>query len=144
MVNYLRHYVAAFLVFAVMVTLYSNIYTDVEDAYNLTRTSTNATGSNVMEQLNSLNIITAMEDFQSAMYSIANPRNTFDLLGAMALAGFGVLRIIAAIILFPAEILLIVSGSGYYFPPIMSMGLVIISLIYVGFILVSAYLKERI
>jgi hypothetical protein len=143
MVEYLRHYAAAFILFAVLVTLYVNVYTDVEDAYNLTRTDTDSSNRNIMEALEDLNIISSMNDLSTAIYKIANPQNAADILGAMALADWGVLKTIAAIVLLPIEILGVITGF-YYIPSIVPTGLVIMSFIYVAFILVSAWLKEKI
>ena len=144
MVEYLRHYAAAFIIFTVLITLYVNIYTGMEDAYNLTRTDINGTtGRNIMEDLENLNIITSMSDMTTAIYKLANPQNALDILGAMALAGWGVLKTIASIVLLPIEILGVITGY-YYIPSIVPTGIVVLSFIYVSFILVSAWLKERI
>jgi len=142
MVSYLRHYTAAFVIFALIVTLYGNIFIEVEDAYNLTRTG-DVNGSNVMESIQNINIIQAMDGLTSAIYTIANPTNTFDLLGAMALAGIGILKTIASIVLLPIEIFGVITGF-YYIPPIVVTSLIVLSFVYVGFILLSAWMKERI
>ena len=142
MVNYLRHMATAFVIFAIMVTLYVNLYSEVETAYNLTRTGTDDEGYNVMERIDHINLISSLNETSTAMYKLASPQNAFDLIGAMALAGWGVLKIIASMALFPAEILGVMTGF-YYIPPVVVTGLIVISTLSVGFIILSAWMKER-
>jgi len=141
MVNHLRYYVIGLVIFAGMISLYSGFYVNMENEYNITRD--NVTGSNIMESIDNINIIGNINSTASAFYTLANPTNTFDLLGAMALAGYGVIKIVGGTITLPIEILGIIT-QFYYIPSIISTIIGVIAILSIGFILVSIYMKEKV
>jgi len=141
-VSYLRHFAAGLVIFGIMVSLYSTLYLGVEESYNLTRTG-DVNGTNIMQQLDGLTIVTAMNESASEMYNILNPKNPTDLLGAMALVGFSIMKIIGSLILLPFQIFGILV-QFYFIPTIIVTGILVLIILYVGFILLSAYMKERI
>ena len=141
MVEYLRHYVAGLIIFAGLISLYSAFYLDIETNYNITRD--NVTDDNIMESIEDINIISSINETATNFYKLSNPTNTFDLLGAMALAGYGVIKIIGSTITLPIEIIGVVT-TYYYIPPIVSTILGILVILYIGFILVSIYMKEKV
>ena len=141
MINNLRYYVIGFVIFAGMISLYATMYIDMENNYNITRD--NSSGSNIMESIEDINIITNINQTAGAFYRLGNPTNTFDLLGAMALAGYGVISIIGSTITLPIEILGVIT-QYYYIPPMISTIVGVIMILSIGFILVSIYMKEKV
>lgn len=133
--KYLRHASASFILFAMMVALWSQSYVGLETSYNTTRTGDHD-GYNVMEGLDRLLIITSMNQTLTAAYKVQNPASVTDLLGAFAAGALGILEIIAGIFLLPLEIIGVITGF-YYIPPIISVGLFLIITNYVIFILLS-------
>ena len=141
MVEYLRHYVAGLIIFAGLISLFSSFYLGIETDYNVTRDDTN--GTNIMESIEDINIISNINSTATNFYKLSNPTNTFDLLGAMALAGFGVVKIVGSTITLPIEIIGVIT-EFYYIPPIVSTIIGILAILYIGFILVSIYMKEKV
>ena len=141
MINNLRYYVIGMVIFAGMISLYSGFYNNMEISYNITRD--NSTGNNIMESIDNVNIISNINNTAESFYRLGNPTNTFDLLGAMALAGFGVIKIIGSTISLPIEILGIITNY-YYIPSIVSTIIGVIFILSIGFILVSIYMKEKV
>jgi len=141
MVEYLRHYVAGLIIFACLISLYSAFYIGIETNYNITRD--NSSGSNIMESIEDINIISNINSTATNFYKLSNPTNTFDLLGAMALTGYGVVKIVGSTITLPIEIIGVIT-SFYYIPPIISTIIGILVILYIGFILVSIYMKEKV
>lgn len=140
MINYLRHYVAGLVIFACIVSLYAGFYIDVQTNYNVTRDNNE---SNIMESIEDIGIITSINSTADSLYSLGSPTNTFDLLGAMALTGVGVVKIIGSTILLPIEIIGVITDF-YYIPSIVSLIIGLLVVIYVGFIMLSIYMKEKV
>lgn len=137
--KYIRHASAAFILFAIMVSLWVQSYHSLETNYNVTRTGDHD-GYNVMESLDNLNLIQGMNQTLSGVYSIQNPSNVADLLGALAAVGIGILQLTAGILLFPIEIIGVLTGF-YYIPPIVAIGIVLLFINYIAYILISAYTR---
>ena len=133
--------VASFLLFAALVSLIMFSYNSLIDNYGLTKTDLNDEGNNIVDELNNLNIITSINSTVTGVYKLKNPTSTqFDVLGALASAGIGVIKIVTSIITLPIEIIGIITGF-YYVPPILSIVLGLIFIIYMAFILIAKYTR---
>lgn len=136
-----EHIVTGFVLFAVLVTLIITSYSAILTDYGLTKGDVDADGDNVMDKLNNLTIIFGINQTVTGVYKITNPTSSvFDILGALASAGIGVLKIVAGVLLLPVDILGVITGF-YYIPPIINIGVGIIFTIYIGFILLKNYTR---
>lgn len=137
-----KQIVSSFVVFAVMIALFASIYTGIQQEYGFIPQDTNDDGDNIMEELADINIISGINDSVSAIYKINPPTGAkADILGALASAGLGVLKIITGIISFPIEIIGVITGF-YYIPPIVSVGASLIFIIYIAFKLLEDYRRR--
>lgn len=137
-----KHVVAGFVLFAVIVSLFSSVYNGFQDEYGFTPQGTNAEGENIMQELADINIISGINDSVSAIYKINPPTGAkADIIGALASAGLGVLKIITGIISFPVEIIGVVTGF-YYVPPIVAVGASLIFIVYIAFMLLADYRRK--
>jgi len=139
-----RHFAAAFVIFIVIASLFSIIWGGVKEGYNVQETE-NIEGSNVIERLSQLPFIQEITAFTNNIYQITAPTNVFDLLGSLASAGVGVLKIIGAIVTFPGDIITII--TGHYpnaLPGIVYTLIGLLTSIYFAFVLLSAYIKWRV
>jgi hypothetical protein len=139
----LRHPVAGLIIFAVLVGLCVSIYSDLETAYSLVKTDTED-GLSIMEKLDGLLIIQGINSVTSGVYDLVAPTGSqFDILGALASVGVGVLKLVGGLLTFPFEILTIVM-LFYHIPMIVVTGVNIIIISYVAFILLSAFLRSEV
>jgi len=142
----LRHPVIGLVIFVMLVSLCVTIYSGFEDKYAITETGTqviNGTNGNIVDHLSELHILTTIENFKSAIQHIVAPQGITDLLGALASAAIGILELIWGIFAFPLEIMNIVL-LFYNVPGIIVVGINLIILLYVAFIILSAYLRSDI
>jgi len=136
------HIVASFVVFSVIVGLFGVAYDGFQEEYGFVPQATNAEGDNVMQELADINIISGINDSLTAIYKINPPTGSqFDILGALASAGLGILKIVTGIISFPIEILGIITGF-YYIPPLITAGISLIFIIYIAFKLLEDYRRK--
>lgn len=137
-----KHLVAGFVLFAVMVSLFNSIYIGFQSEYGFIPQGTNEEGESIMAELADINIISGINDSVSAIYKINPPTGAkADIIGALASAGLGVLKIITGIISFPVEIIGVLTGF-YYIPPIVAVGASLIFIIYIAFMLLSDYRRK--
>lgn len=137
-----RHPVAALLLFSVMVTLCITIYSGLEDNYGVVKTDTRTVDGvelSIMDQLQNINIIGGFDVLIDAVYTIVQPKGIIDILGGLASAANGVLKVALGLITFPFEIMFIITAY-YSIPPILPIAISLLIVIYLGFILISAYL----
>lgn len=139
--KYIRHASAAFILFAMLVGLSVQNFSELKTNYNITTTGEHG-GYNIMENLNNLNIIQGLNKTFEGIYTIKSPSSSSvgDILGALATVGIGILQLSSGILLLPIEIIGVITGF-YYVPPIVSIGIFLIFINYVGYILLSAYLR---
>lgn len=141
--KFLRHPVAALVIFAVLVSLTVSIYQGMQVKYDVQDNYT-VDGVNIMDRFNNLGIITSMNQTVSSVYELRSPTaSPFDILGALASAGVGVLKIIGNLLVLPLQILGIVLDY-FHIPPILQAGLGVLIAIYIAFIILSAYLRSEI
>lgn len=142
--NKLRHAVGALVIIGVLLSLSLDIYYDFQEGYGFTEEYVGNNGErNILESLNNLLLIDAVEDYAKAINAISTPENIQDVIGGLLTAGLGVLKTIAGIIIFPVQILAIL-GDYFYIPAIVSRGLGVLFTIYVWFIILSAVIGRDI
>jgi len=144
----LRHPVASLVLFAALIGLCIAIYDGFEEGYGTTRGDTkNITGrttGNIMEQFESMNLISGISQIKSGIMAINPPKGSgvqFDILGGLASVGVGTLKSVIGLVSTPFEIVGIVLEYYVQIPAILT-ELVMMVVVYVGFILLSVYLKS--
>jgi len=147
----LRNPTIAFVIFGILVSLCILVFNGFESNYNLTETGTqnvNISGieqnGNIMEQLQRLNLVEGMNEIGVSIEKIGTPSASLtDILGALAGVAIGVIKTITGIVTLPVSIGLIIA-SFYQIPPIIYVGIGVIFFVFIGFILISAYLRSEI
>ena len=146
----LRHPVAAMILLATLVSLLIPVYKALETGYGITESDTktitsgttgNTTTGNIMEQFENLRLINGISGISASITKITTGSNVIDLLGGLAGVGLGTLKTVLGLITIPYDIAHILStfyGTG--FPNLY--GIVAMIVVYVGFILLSAYLRK--
>ena len=125
----LDNMVVSFVLFATLVTLLITAYNGLEENYGIIKTDVNEDNESIMEELNNLTIIQSINGTITGVYALENPTsNILDVLGALATAGIGVVKIVTSIISLPIEIIGIITGF-YYIPPMVSIAIGIIFLV---------------
>jgi len=146
----IRHGAAAFVIMAMVIGLFVSAYSDLTNYYSVTPGDeqyspiTNSTG-NIMEQLNSLQLMQGMEKITNNILKIGSPDATsFDIVGGLASLGIGVLQTIVGIAIFPFDIGTILGAYYLGIPKIILTGVAVLFSLYLGFIILSSYLKNEV
>ena len=151
----ISHWVASFVIFAILTSLFITIYTGVEDGYNVTKSDVmnlsfsnssyggeRVTEGNIMEQFKEMNLIEGISEITASISNLGAPGNALDILGNLASLGLGVLKITTGVIIAPASIVFIISKFyGGEFPAYILTGFIVILMIYIAYRLLSAYLR---
>lgn len=147
----LRHPVAAMVLFAVLLSLLIPVYKELEKNYGIEETDTGTytpiteggetTTGNIAEQLKGIGLIEGLSSISSSIEDIAAGSSILDLLGGLAGAALGILKSVLGLITIPYDIGNIISNFyGSSFPQLT--GIIMMIVVYVGFILLSAYLRK--
>jgi len=140
----LRHMAASFMVVGVLVALMVGIWGGFREGYTVTETNRDDQGRTVMENLNNLGLVQGLSDIADSIEAITAPSNVFDLLGALASAGIGVVKTIGGVVTFVPEILGII--TNFYpngIPSIVTVFIGALVVLYVAFILLKTYVKSE-
>ena len=139
----IRNPVIALLMFVVLIGVVVS-WNNYTESNFLTSESDIKDGYDIGNALNNLPILQGINKTATAIDGITNPTgNSIDLLGALASAGLGVIKTISGVITLPYNIISVV-GNYYAIPPVFIIVIQIALTIFVGFILLSAYLKQDI
>jgi len=134
--------VSSFIVFSVICGLFLGFYDGLRAEYGFVPNDVDENGESVMSQLYDIQIIAGINNSVSAVHKIKPPTGAkADILGALASAGLGVLQLITGVISFPVEIVGVVTGF-YYVPPIVSVGICLMFMIYISFMLLEDYRRK--
>lgn len=137
----IRNMVGSFIIIGALVSLLLTAWNGgFVDNYSVTEADNDASGQNIFERLNNLNLIQGVNSLTIAIQKLTTISNPGDLLGGLAIAGTGVLQIIGGIITIPFEIFGVI-GDFYDIPDMISILLGAMVVISVGFILLSAKLR---
>jgi len=143
--NTLRHPVAAFLLFAVMIVLVTTVYNGIKTNYGIVSDDVDSAGLTIGEKLSNLNIITTISDISNALNKLSSTKlsitNAPDILGNLASLGIGLIKVVGSIITFPVEIIGIITDF-YQLPPIISTLVGLMFSVYIGFKILSLYIKD--
>lgn len=134
----IRNAVAAYAIMFTLIILVLTAFTGITEGYNLTEENLQD-GKNIFQKLQEINLIAGINDLTLGIQNLGKLSNPLDLLGALALSGSGALQVIGGIVVFPIELFGIV--FGFYtnlIPPIISQLIGMLSVIAIGFILLSA------
>jgi len=143
--NTLRHPVAGIILFATLVSLLLISYNGMKTAYSFEPDNESlVNGSNIAQSLNDLTLVRGLNETFTAINSLSAPTSsTFDILGGLAAAGIGVLKTIVGLVRVPDQILGVII-EYYNIPNPVVIMFVSLLISYVGFILLSAYLRSRV
>lgn len=143
--NKLRHIVAGLVIVALLAGLLVTAYNGMTDTYDVVPDQASLKNNvSVMERINNMNIIEQINQTQTGVYKLSNPTGTtFDIIGSLQSVGIGFLGVVGGIITLPFEITSIIL-EYYPIPALIITALMVILVIYVGFIILSAYLKTEI
>lgn len=145
----LRHPVAALVIFAISVVLLVNMYNGIVDGYNVSSTDVktllNNEGDlvtdNIINQLNNLDLVDGIAQIENSIQEMRGPSSLITDLGAIALIATGIIKVIIGLITTPFAVLSII---GNFYGPVVGIisDLLSILIVYVSFILLSAYLRS--
>ena len=146
----MRNMAMGLVIFAVLAVLYVGIYDGLVTGYGITKTtkevniSGTITTGNIAEQFQQLTLLKGLADLQAGIAKLAPPAGAdTDILGGLAAVGIGALGIIAGLVITPVQIINIV--VGYYAgstPAVIAQLIFGLVSAYIGFVLLSAYLKK--
>jgi hypothetical protein len=102
-------------------------------------------GENIGERLQNLGLIEGIDDISKAIEDLKNtklsPLSTFDILGSLASVGAGILKVVGGIVTLPISILGIIVPF-FQIPGIVTTIIGGLVVLYIGFIILSAYLRS--
>ena len=146
----LRYPMAALVLFATLALFFVVAYEGVEDAYDITPGDlkySNETGQtlSIAQQFKEMNLVEGVNEINAVILKATAPTaSQFDILGALASVGIGILKLVTGIITAPFSIANII--LTYYAGAVGSwiFGLLMMITVLVAFILLSAYLRSDI
>ncbi len=135
----LRNVAISVVIFGVLISLVVFIHNGFQNLYGTSDDYT-VGGKNIAVALNDLSLIRQLNRTISEPTDLDIPSGSFfDIVGSLAAAGIGTLKVIASILILPVEIFGIITGF-YYIPPVFVSALITIIILIVGFILLSKYI----
>ncbi len=144
-VTMLRHAVASLVVMAFFFGLFTQVYDGFQESYGFNETDTRlheGVEMNIMERLKGLNLVEGIAELQAGITSLSPPAGSqADILGGLASVAIGGLKSIVGLVTTPFEIAGIIVEYYTEIPAIITqLGMIVV--VYVGFILISAYLRD--
>jgi hypothetical protein len=149
-IKLLRHHVAGYVLFAVLISLCITIYNAIDENYDLTKGDTksfeldgDSESGNIMEQLDRMQLIQGVSEISAGISQLTPGGMTkVDILGGLASLAIGVLRSVVGLVIFPYQIVnILLTFYAGEIPGVIG-GLVAMIMVYIGFILLSAYLGK--
>ncbi len=150
--RFLRHPVAAMVLFAVLIGLLIPVYKALEEGYGITKGDVktvviNSSGGtntgNIMDALNSIQLVKGIEDLNAGLTKLKPGASIADIVGGLLSVGIGAARTVIGVLIGPYQI---VNGIIFaYYPnelPAVLGGLFALITVYVVFILLSIYLRK--
>lgn len=147
----LRHAVASFVIFAVVIGVFLGFYNAAQEEYGFTDgavqtievNGTVRTG-NIAELLDSMPLVEGVNSLKSSVLLFQNPSNSADLIGATILGATGIVKTITGIFTTPLDVLYVIGEYyGKHYTGLFYQ-LVALVVVYVVFITLSAYLRSDI
>jgi len=146
----LRHYAVALVLFAVLLALLINAYTDIGTAYDFNATDTKVTNfsgtpvnGTIADALAALPLIESVNQTSTEISNIAAGGSLFDIAGSLIALGTGAIRLLTDMMLLPYDItntIFTYYGGGEI--PSALAGLAILVFVYGMFIFLSAHIGK--
>lgn len=136
------HQLVSIVLFAVLVGLIVSAYSGFKEGYGAPEEFT-VEGNTVLADLEQLNLLANMNETAVRLQSLSTPAsNFFDLLGGLAGAAIGALKVVVSLFTLPFEILTVIN-THYPIPGMVLTGISLTIILYIGFQLVSMYLNKE-
>ena len=142
----IRHYVASFVIFAMLAGLIYSMDNEIKTTYEVNETYTGMNESNeenIAERIHNMGLVTRLDKIGRGLAKITNPTSLTDILGGIMLTGFSALILVMDVVFLPLEIIGIIT-QFYFIPDIIKVGFMAIILIYIGFIYRSAQMRGEV
>lgn len=141
--NLIRHYVGALVILTLLFSLFGGAYSSFKIHYGFTDTYTGTNGTmNIADRIEGMGIIQSLDTFTEGVFSVLNPSDVGDIIGGLMATAFGALGLLFGLFMLPVEIIGVISGF-YYVPPIVSVAIGTLVLIYLGFIYLSSRARSE-
>lgn len=140
----IRNAVGGLVVMYVLIILIVNGFSGFKEGYSIEEQNLQDE-KNVFQKLSELNLIQGVNDLTLGIQSLGKLANPLDLIGGLALSASGTLQVIGGIVTFPIEIFGVI--TGFYdniIPPIIPQLLGMLSVIVIGFVILSAKIGWKI
>lgn len=139
--NLLRHPIAALVIFAVLIGLFTTLYNSMESNYAVVpETDSLVNGTNIGDSINGLLILDGMQNITAVGLKMNPPSGqSADILGAIQAAGIGSIKVVAGVFTFPVEIINII-GNYYELPKVVTYGAITVIMLYLTFIVISLFI----
>jgi len=147
----LRNFAIGIVLFSILTTIYVGSYVEFKEGYGLTEGDTktlNVSGSvttgSIATQLESLNLLEGIAGLQAGILKIAPPTGAnVDILGGLASVGVGAVKTITGLVTTPVEIVgIVVTYYAGDVPGVLAQLVFGSVIVYILFVLLSAYLKK--
>jgi len=143
----LRHGVAALVIFGSLVILLTTIYAGFESEYGIQKNYTKVISGQDVDigtALQNLQVVRGVNNTVSSIYKIANPApNAVDIIGALLATGVGVIQLASGLVTLPFQIVGVIT-IFYGLPVGIAAGFLLMIIVYVGFIVVSAFTRGEV
>ena len=140
----LRHFVSSFVIFIMLSGLFAGIYTNITDYYDIDESyyGENVTNErNIVESFQNLTINKAINDIAVSMNNIQDPTaGGADIVGELLSSALGVINFVLGFVVLPFQIFAVIN-QYYSIPGYFTAGMVLLLIIYVGFIWRSAQMR---
>ena len=137
-----RNPVTATLLFTLLIILSVNIYENMTSSYDLTYT--NATDTEPFaSRLHNTTLVSSINQLSIDISEIGASGNPIDLVGNLLSSGLGIIKTVYGVIIFVPQTIPIVLAE-YNVPEVVGRIIGIMIMVYVAFILVSAYLQRKV
>src|SRR4030042_1354133 len=141
MVSKIKDMAVGFVLFGILIGMIVFIQSGIQKSYDLEdldKKIYNGKNVTIGDALNNLGIVIGFNESIEAIYDIQAPEGSgiTDLLGALATAAIGAVKIIINVVTVPFEIIAILH-TFYNIPPLLTAGLFIIMIISIGFIILK-------
>lgn len=145
----LRNAVASLVLFTALIVLYTEAYGSLSDAYSFTNQDLqtyNGTSNGILDHMRQINVVEGINDLEQGVLKLQPPSgSSTDILGGLASVGIGAVKLILGLITIPYEIArIIITFYAGEVPGVIGGIMTQLVVIYVGFILLSLYLRKDI
>lgn len=143
----LRNAVASLIIFSALVVSFTEVYIDFGESYNITQTDLQTHNGNtkgIMDHLKAINVVEGINTLEQGILNLRPPSGSgADLLGGLASVGIGVVKLTLGLITIPYEVMkIMITFYAGEVPGVIAAIITQMIVIYIGFILISLYLRN--